>query len=130
MSPTGSNFLATISEASIDIEEYGIVVLPDTKCVKELSLKASDSANIIKDLSLLEQNRHITLYQAAFTFDVLTDIKAKLAIMDIKPFVVTFMSRYSKSNIIIMGLNVQSPSYLKNLYGKVLKPLYHIANML
>lgn len=121
-------FVTTYATYADTIEqfEYGIVLLPDSQCIKNIALKNSDENHIINDPLILEQNRHISLYQANFKTKDISNIKKQLSILAPKPFFIQVESKYSKAGI-LMGLNIHNTNKLQELHEDVVKKFknYH-----
>lgn len=106
--------------------EYGIVLLPDSKCIKEIALQNSDADHLIDDLSILERNRHISLYQANFKNKDIDRIRKQLSALVPKSFSVQVENKYSKAGL-LMGLTIHNNSELQQLHESVVKTFtsYH-----
>jgi len=101
-----------------NIREYGIVILPEEKCVKEVEKLNVDITKILSHLKNVKNYWHVTLYHGAYEIDDLNKIYNNLKELQLKPFTLNFSKIYSTADRWI-DLGTEKTEYLQNLHTSV-----------
>jgi len=115
-------FLIYASDQALGIEtnikEYGIVVLPEEKCVKIAEKLNADAQKLLSNLKNVKNHWHVTLYHGAYKINDLDKIYSKLKELKLQPFNLNFTNVYSTADRWI-DLGLEKTEYLQKLHVSV-----------
>lgn len=119
---------ATIASANAyNVKEYGIVILPEAKCIAKAAEINREIAKELPKLVNPYNNWHVTLYHGAFEPHALSKISHELLDIKIKPFDLSFTKIYATSDRWI-DFGIKKTRALQKLHEKVisLASKYHV----
>lgn len=111
-------YSALASAGANNVKEYGIVILPETKCATKAAEINSEIAQKLSQLANPYNNWHVTLYHGAFEPHALSKITHALVDLKIQPFNLHFTNIYAKSYRWI-DLGMKKSEVLHKLHKKI-----------
>lgn len=110
-----SIFAVQVSAKEINIKEYGIVILPEDRCVKKAEISNISIKKLFNNLKTVKNYWHVTLYHGAYEINDLSKIYNKLKELQLRPFTLNFSKIYSTADRWI-DLGVEKTIHLQNLH--------------
>lgn len=124
---TNSNFSYSASAQESDVQEYGIGIITEYKCLDIAQVLNKKIAQNLPELENIHNNWHVTLYHGAFKEADLPKIKSTLLNIKVHKIDMRFTDFNTTENRFV-NWNIENTNELQTLHEKVVKAVnfYHM----